>query len=231
MSFFYQPNLNSETETLFLSKEESLHISKTLRGKPGDLLKLIDGKGQIARAEILSIPKNKGEVECRLVNLQKTPEPKNKIHLYLAPPRHNILGPLLKQCTELGVWEIHLIECEYSVAKPKDKTEALFKDILAGAKQSGNTYFPVIHDLVPFKKAVSDCALPGFIGAVPEDQFGTSSYHDKDNIALWIGPEGGFSAKEKELLRLQNCSGICLGNWILRIETAVVGLLAVLNQR
>lgn len=229
MPYFYCPELNDSSEVT-LSKEESLHACKTLRLREGDNISLIDGSGQKATAVITFAPKKKGQLSCQITSIVNTPEPKRRIHLYIAPPRHNILTSLIKQCVELGVWEIHFIDCEFSVAKPKDKKESLQKDIITGAKQSGNSFFPKVNLLKSFKEALQQCTLPVVIGAVPEDKFERFSNSHND-ISLWIGPEGGFSAKEKQALKEQNSQSICIGNYILRVETATIGLLSILNSQ
>jgi 16S rRNA (uracil1498-N3)-methyltransferase len=231
MSFFYHPELISKTGIIQLSREESQHISKILRAQIGDKISLLDGNGQKATAEVTAIPRNRGQVECRILEVRTIPEPKKKIHLYIAPPRHNILTGLTKQCVELGVWEIHFIECEYSVAKPKDKADSLLKDIIAGAKQSENPFFPKIHKLTSFSEALEECQLQKVLGAVPNDNFPKFNPHpSEESLALWIGPEGGFSEKEKRALRDTSAESLCIGEWVLRVETAVIGLISILNH-
>lgn len=230
MANFYHAQLSLDNPNIELSREESQHLTKTLRAKVGDPVQLFDGQGQIAKGQITSLPKNRGNVSCLISDLTKSPEPKVKIHLYLASPRHNILTGLIKQCVELGIWEIHFIDCEYSVAKPKDKAEALQKDIISGAKQSGNSYFPTIHSLKKFNSALTECSLPKVLGAVPSDKFSEYSSSKADEISIWVGPEGGFSSKEKELLRQEKAQSLCIGQWILRVETAVVGLTSILHH-
>lgn len=225
MPYFYSEDLTQESINLNLSKEESLHISKTLRIKIGEKIDLLNGKGLRARAQVTDVPKNRGQVSCKVESTELLTKSK-PIHLYLAPPRHNILSSLVKQCVELGVSEIHLIDCEYSVAKPKNK-DNFTKEIISGAKQSGNPHFPLIHPLQKFEVALNNCYLPIVIGAVPDDKFNA---HKKsyDSLSLWIGPEGGFSNSEKLLLKEKGCEGICIGDHILRVETAAIGLLSIL---
>ena len=231
MANFYHPDLSLDNQQIDLSREESQHLTKTLRAKVGDVIRLIDGKGQVANAKIDVLPKNRGNVSCTIIDLQKLPEPSTKIHLYLASPRHNILTGLIKQCVELGIWEIHFIDCEFSVAKPKDKADSLLKDIISGAKQSGNGHFPKMQNLVKFKDALQNCPIPKILGAVPADNFEQYSKNERsDELALWIGPEGGFSENEKELLKEAGAKSICIGDWVLRVETAVVGLASILNH-
>ncbi|MBQ7177881.1 MAG: RNA methyltransferase, partial [Victivallales bacterium] len=51
------------------------------------------------------------------------------------------------------------------------------------------------------------------------------SYAAQNGAALWIGPEGGFSPEEETALFAKNAVPITVGNWILRVETAVPALL------
>ena len=227
MPYFYCETLDHSCSDIELSREESQHLCKTLRIKTGNTVHIINGRGLVASTIVTNTPKGKGKVKCKIIYIEELPKPKKRVHLYLAPPRHNILSGLIKQCVELGVWEIHFIECEFSVAKPKDKADSLMKDIIAGAKQSRNPHFPKIHKLEKFESAIRDCTLPVVVGAVPEDQFEELNKKIQD-VSLWIGPEGGFSKTEKNLLSEKKGEALCIGKNILRVETATVGLLSIL---
>ena len=229
MPYFYCEEI-TESADVELSREETQHLSKTLRAKIGDKIELIDGKGIKAIAQIVDLPKNRGNATCAVLNQEIIPVPKKRIHLFVAPPRSNIFAPLIKQCVEMGVWSINLIECDFSVSKPKDKKDAFSKDIIAAAKQSGNTYFPKLSSLKKFSQALNDCEFPIVYGAVPADRGEVSSLPEEGDIALWIGPEGGFSDAELQAIKDKGATGVCIGNWVLRVETAVIALLGVLNQ-
>jgi 16S rRNA (uracil1498-N3)-methyltransferase len=227
MPYFYAPDL-PEQGNILLTKEESAHLAKTLRAKVGDRVQLINGNGQLAEAEISNLAK-RNQVGCKIISTMRVPEPTRKIHLYMAPPRSNIMSSLIKQCVELGVWEITLLECEFSVSKPKDKDKAYFKEIISGAKQSGNPFFPKVNSPVAFNKAFENCPFPKFYGAVPEENSYSSEKILPENTSLWIGPEGGFSPTEQAFLQ-KHAKGITIGNWVLRVETACIGLVSILNQ-
>lgn len=227
MPYFYLQEIPQEG-TVSLAKEEAIHLTKTLRAKVGDKIQLINGKGILAEAEITDLSK-RNSVSCSINSIIEVPQPSRKIHLFLAPPRNNIMSPLIKQCVELGVWSINLIECEFAVSKPKDKNNAYSKEIINGAKQSGNPFFPKIHSLSPFIKALDKCQHPKFYGAVPEEKVPSSSTELPNEVSLWIGPEGGFSPTELSLLQKQG-QGLTIGNWVLRVETACTGLISILNH-
>ena len=226
MAYFYSPDIKNDTVTL--SREESAHLAKTFRAKVGDSIKLIDGNGSIAQANITDIHPKK--VCCEIKNRKEVKEPPLKVHVYLAPPRHNIMSPLVKQCVELGIWSINLIDCEFSVSKPKDKKNAFESEITAGAKQSGNPFFPQVNSICKFSKALEACSYPKYYGAVPEESIPVKSIQKEGDISLWIGPEGGFSSSELKALKQAGAQGITVGNWVLRVETALVSLLGVLNS-
>lgn len=227
MPYFYHDDLTS-SNIITLNREESGHLVKTLRAKKGDKVQLIDGKGILASSQLLETAPKK--VVCEIKKIDRISEPERKIHVFIAPPRHNIMSPLIKQCVELGVWSINLIECEFSVSKPKDKKDGFENEIITGAKQSGNPFFPKINPLVSFSDALNNCVFPKFYGAVPEEFVDPSKIDKSGDLSLWIGPEGGFSQKELDTLKKAGAQGITVGNWVLRVETALISLLGILNS-
>ena len=80
MRCFYCKNLEEGTvsESDF-SKEESRHLFKVLRGRNGEKVLLIDGKGKIAEAEIAE-GKN-----LEIIEISSPPSPRVRLHLFLAP--------------------------------------------------------------------------------------------------------------------------------------------------
>jgi 16S rRNA (uracil1498-N3)-methyltransferase len=129
---------------------------------------------------------------------------------------------------ELGVWSINLIESKYSVAKP-DKIDNMKKDVIAACKQSTNPFAADVKEAQSFKQAVEQCQWPIIFGGIPTNNNTTSSQQDEE-VALFIGPEGGFSQEEITLLLQKNAESIAIGRYILRTETAAVALLAILNK-
>ena len=54
---------------------------------------------------------------------------------------------------------------------------------------------------------------------------------DADDIALIIGPEGGFEEAEAETLREAGAREVSLGKRILRAETAAIALMSIVSYR
>ena len=233
---FYCPEIPAPSGCVDLPASESGHALRVLRLGAGDRLVLLDGKGVRAEAELLE-PERTGRrrlARCRVIRREQLPPPEPRLRLLVAPPRGKGMELILRQATEMGVWRIVPILCQYSVRQQASEPAARagHADIVAAAKQSGNAFFPELTAPVPFAAAIATTPGAGYFGdtaglapAAPELQA------DSREISLWIGPEGGFSATERvELLALRQ-QPVCLGRWVLRVQTAVPALLGWLMGR
>lgn len=209
-----------------IPEREQKHLFQVLRGKEDSRILLINGKGAIAEAVI----ENKHSINVLEVN--QLPSPEKKIHLFVAPPRKNQMNQLLKQCAEVGTWSITPVITERSVAKPeKDSAIQRMKVLLIeGCKQAHNPFIPKLRpskklpdikeDLTDLDHAffgsISNCSSPQCI----RPDLRTSLLNG--DIAWLVGPEGGFTSTEEELLTNYGAKPLQLGQWIMRVETAAV---------
>lgn len=226
MRCFYCENLQvgvlPENE---IPEREKHHFFKVLRGKETSEILLIDGKGSIAKAVI------ENNKIIRITEANLLPMPEKKIHLFVAPPRKNQMDLLLKQCAEVGVWSITPIITERSISKPeKDSAIERMKILLIeGCKQSHNPFLPKLNPvkkLNDIHKNINSLDY-AFFGSTTNCLKSEKIQHDRHkqlsgNIAWIVGPEGGFSYQETELLKSQGAQPLQLGNWIMRIETAAI---------
>ena len=209
-----------------LDRSEETHLFKILRATPGESVELLDGHGRIASAEV-------GEERILTIReIRMTPLPERRIHLYIAPPRRQKMDSVLREATELGVWRIVPVICEFSVAEPDASSVAgRWSDTMFEAcKQSGNPFLPETTPPLPFAKALSDALVScGELYFGSPDQTEHSAPGAMD-IAWFIGPEGGFSKTEETRLREAGAKPLRIGRWILRVETAAVaGIVRLLN--
>ena len=129
----------------------------------------------------------------------------------------------MKQIVELGVTQITFLQTDYSVAK-LNNLDKINKQMIEALKQSQNAFLPKLNLPVPFNKALSEVKGKKVYGAMPSDVVKTS-FQRSSEVNLFVGPEGGFSKQEKEKLN-EVGEGITVGTNILRIETAVISLIA-----
>lgn len=225
--FFYE-NLSSvfPDDVVSLDRGEAAHLFKILRARPGEHVGLLDGAGREAEAEILQDKK----LEVKAV--RTIPVPEKRIHLFLTPPRRQKMDQALRQLTELGVWSITPVTGERSVVQ-LDCTPDRWREILReSCKQSGNPFLPCVNPPASVEASVriaSSLCRSVFYGDPHETA--ERGMELTGDIGLFIGPEGGFSPAELELMRAAGFHPLRIGNWILRVETAAAAGLAVLTFR
>jgi len=223
MQLFYNPNIDETTETFSFDKEESRHIIKVLRKKDSDILHVTNGLGLVFETEITLASDNKCIVE--VLSIKKTPEPKFRLHLAVAPTKMNDRFEwFLEKATEIGIQEITPVFCDRSERKVVNK-ERFEKIILSAMKQSNETYLPKLNDAISFKEFIKQKNKGLQLIAHCEETDKKSLKEvlkPNENVTLLIGPEGDFSEKEIALALENNFQPVMLGNTRLRTETAAV---------
>ncbi len=222
MRAFFADHIGMPGETAELEVQEQDHLFKTLRARPGEQVKLLDGRGTVGIAQVVA-----GK---RLTVLERHPvtAPEPCWILCCAAPRRQKFDGLLKQAAELGVRKICVVHCARSVALPEgtERWQSLLRE---GCKQSGNPFLPEIsvhHSLEQLLPELAEARV--YYGAVtPPPRPPVPPTRGK--IAFFVGPEGGFTPEEERLLAQHGAEGISLGPWILRLETAAVCGLAALR--
>ena len=227
---FYCPDLRSGSVTL--PENEALHASKVLRLSVGDRLTLMDGLGHTANAVVETISRRGSELVCNVDEVLQNPKPRYAIRLYLAPPRSKIMELVVRFATELGVARITPILCRYGVSKPDESKESWMQTAIVAMKQSRNPWLPILDEPVAVNVALASATECSFLGAVPntalQRSFPESTECQEKGVALWIGPEGGFSSEEENAILGQGATPLTVGTCILRVETAVPALLGAL---
>ena len=221
------------------------HVLNVLHGEVGQILKTGEVNGLIGTSEIVSVENGASrlQVTVRCHHTQKSLQP--WVDLVLAPPRPRAMKRLLPQLATMGVGRIILVG-----AKKVEKDfwgatllkEAEYRPLLIeGLMQGGTSILPTIETRRNFRRFVTD-ELDGlfptakrvvahpYVAAAPA-QF--QNYVDavpSSRLLLAIGPEGGWTDDEVELLEEHGFSRYSLGGRMLRTETATIALLARLNN-
>lgn len=221
MRRFYAPSIPAPGAEFEPEPEEARHLFKILRAAPGEQFAVFDGHGATGVAEVVFGRR------LRVMARTEAPPPARRLALVCAAPRRQKLDAVLRQAVELGVTDILLVDCERSVARP-DNDDRLEKLLFEACKQSGNPFPPRLRlglDLTEAAAELADAHIPLFFGSVAP----APKFQGKIQNAAWaVGPEGGFSENEENLLRSAGAIPLHLGGYTLRLETAAVAGLAVL---
>ena len=225
--FFSATPLGAVGDELQLPQAEAHHFLNVLRGKVGDEIGLLDGCGQEATAEVIAA--RKSVVTVRVTELRTVDrEPRRKLTLAVSLPKGDRQKVLVEKLTELGVQRLVPLRTQRSVAQPSDGAlERLEQHVMAACKQSGRTRKMEIGlplDLAQLaawnQPAVRLVAHPGQCRETVLEQIGS------DEIAVAIGPEGGFTDEEVAGLVASGWQTLQLGPRLLRIETAAIAVAA-----
>ena len=231
MHLFRYEDLNSASagDTVRLDKDESSHLFRTLRARPGEQCRLMDGAGHFALAEAGT------DKTVKILHIETADRPVPPLlHMYIAPPRRQKMDQILRQAAELRVWRIVPMFCERSVALPdNDSVNGRWKEVLFEAcKQSGNPFLPQVAEPMKFTDALEDskrnCQVRCF-GSVRSRTAGTSDVRP-ESAAWFVGPEGGFTEAEENAMTAHGIQPLHFGNWTLRVETAAVCGLCLIHE-
>ena len=223
-----------------LSAEESNHVVRVLRMKPGESVQLIAAERLYAGELTLADDK---AATVRVLREMPSPESAVRITLVQGLPKLDKLELIVQKATELGVWAILPVEMERSVSrldgKEAKKGERWNRIAQEAAKQSGRAHVPVVLPALKFHAAVDALRVETYdaIWVAWEEEgdlrlseavrFSLAKQPQLRSVAIVIGPEGGISPREIE--QLQSIGAVCvtLGRRILRTETAGLCALAV----
>ena len=219
-------------ETLELPERAAHHLVKVLRHRAGDRVRLFDGRGHEAEAEIIAAHRRHG---CRvhiLETRQILRESNLVIELLPGMSRGEKMDWVIQKTTELGVAAIRPILTERSEARPDGNGNRRMRRwreiIIAACEQSGRTLLPQMHAPVSIEQLRTDAATRLTLDPAAESTLADHS-PGAGAIALAVGPEGGFS--DRDLTTLDACSfrRAGFGPRVLRTETASVAAVTALQ--
>ncbi len=223
-----------------LTGDRARHVRKVLKAEPGLSLRIGLLNGPLGTGTVESVERNEVVVRCEF---QAEP-PGPRIDLILAMPRPKVMKRLWAQLAALGVERIVLLRAE--------KVERFYFDshvlesacyhplLVEGLQQACCTHLPEVMIRPLFKPFVED-ELEGLFGShvkLLADPSGDKRLADffpvpeqSERIVLAIGPEGGWTKYEIELLQAHGFQLFGMGGRILRTDTATIGLLSMLAER
>ncbi|MCE9585155.1 16S rRNA (uracil(1498)-N(3))-methyltransferase [Candidatus Nomurabacteria bacterium] len=207
----------NKKEVKITNPENIKQIKGVLRLEEGDKLILCDGKGIETEVVISFLSHN--EIICKIEKRIETKEPKRKVYLYLAILKKENFEIAVQKSVECGVSCIIPTITERTV-KTGLNTERIEKIIREASEQSGRSVVPELLDTMNFQNALEHGKNKN--EKVIFHLVDTEYRPDKNakEIAIFVGPEGGFSEKEITLAKEYDYTVASLGSLTLRGETA-----------
>ncbi|MDQ2933251.1 MAG: 16S rRNA (uracil(1498)-N(3))-methyltransferase [bacterium] len=226
--FYTTETIGSKTEVTINSAEFTNQIRRVFRLKTGDSVILFDGSGFDYECSISDM----GKEEVMLTVSNSVPSrcmPKKEIHLFAAIVKKDTFEWIVEKATELGVTHIIPVMAERTEKKSLNM-ERLNKLVIEASEQSGRGSVPVISEIIELEdslKGIDSNATQTLVFHTEGEIFDAGLPCAQPRINVFIGPEGGWSPRELEMFHSHKLPLKCLGNQVLRAETAVVATLSL----
>ncbi len=244
---FFVDSLDGQQVTL--PGGEAHHAAHVLRLCVGAAVELFDGRGGTCAGEIVEI--NRGQVTVAVREPATcTARPGPVVHLAFAVPKGKRLDWLLEKTTELGAASLQPVIFERSLAGgladesggrfSQAKRQRWLGHCIAAAKQSGLNFLPEIGQPLELREFAAAGSEGERSAGVEIRLFGEAAERAaplwqalqaaapsrESQIHLLVGPEGGLTDGEREILKQGGFVGVRIGRTTLRVETATIALLA-----
>lgn len=213
-----------------LTGRRAEHIRQVHRASVGQFLRVGVLNERLGRGQITELSREKVSLE---VELTHSPPEDAGVHLVLALPRPKVLGRLIKDAASLGIKRISLVQAarvEKSYWQNHRLAGAWLREqLILGLEQAGDTLMPRVELKRQFRPYVEDTlsqAPNRRLVLHPEREQASSAEQQsaalgREFITLAVGPEGGFTEFELDLLKGAGFRGLSLGRRILRTETVL----------
>jgi 16S rRNA (uracil1498-N3)-methyltransferase len=240
---FYLPPENCRDNILRLEGREAHHALRVLRLQQGDEVLVLDGAGNEFSCAVEDAARDRLSLRVKKRNF--IPPLPCSITLFIGIPKGKIIESIIQKSVELGARTIAPLLTERVVTR-LDKEDAEHKReqwqqvAIEAMKQSGAAYLPeiaapgTVEDFLA-RKEKSDLQLVGSLQKERQHpreifrEYEKANGHSPRSAAVWIGPEGDFAPDELKAIQSSGAQPISLGSLVLRVETAAIYCLSILN--
>jgi 16S rRNA (uracil1498-N3)-methyltransferase len=227
---FYVSSAQIQSELVSFSTEQWHQLHSVLRLRPGDTVRVFDGREPMDRVVELT-----GVAAGRVVDCQpQAAEPRTRLVVYPALLQRDKFETALQKLTEIGAAAIVPLLTARGVVRdaPDDHRQTRWRGILReAAEQCGRGMVPELAPALPFFEAIQRATTAGTVVVAFEGEK-RQSVHDalagaQRTVSMFVGPEGGFAPEEVASARQAGARLITLGPRVLRSETASLVLAAL----
>ena len=239
MSRFFVDKKNIKDDRIYITdKDDVKHLSKVLRHRIGDIVEISDNDEFEYEIELEGISAD--SAYGRIIDKRHFErEPYHRITLYQGIPKQGKMELIIQKTVELGVDRIIPVFTERTVVQDKGnfakKTERWQKIAAEPVKQCRREIITSVEPAVSFSQLTEEIGKNDLNIFCYEDEKKTSlkeilrdeRAESCRTLGLIIGPEGGFSEKEYNMITEAGAVSASLGKTVLRVETASVAAMSM----
>jgi|ERR1700730_1671871 16S rRNA (uracil1498-N3)-methyltransferase len=215
-----------------LDSAQAHYLLRVLRLSEGATLSVFDGKHGEWRAEIVKAQKNNCDI--RLTEKIRDQTAAQNIHYAFAPLKQARLDYLIQKAVEMGVSSLQPIMTAHTAVN-RLNLDRMRANAVEAAEQCGILTLPDVHRPIKLETLLKACETERVV-VFCDERAETASPLDAletlrgQKVTALIGPEGGFSEAERQLLLSKNfVCPVSLGPRVMRADTAAVAVLALIN--
>jgi 16S rRNA (uracil1498-N3)-methyltransferase len=236
----FSPEILNEGRRLELERENSQYIQNVLRLRKGDMISLFDGRGSEYEASITEL--SEGKITVEIGKQKKAHLPDLKVTLAQSLPKGSKMDFIIQKSTELGVQRIIPFISSRSIprlseTKAVERRKRWERIAVEASRQCGRAKIPEVTGIATFEEMLNlrEGESLGILLWEDETKRGIKEilrderYGDSENFFVIVGPEGGFLKEEVEKAIACDFISATLGTLILRVETAPVAILSILQ--
>jgi 16S rRNA (uracil1498-N3)-methyltransferase len=233
--FFCTPPISiaDQGRELDLPRETARHIAQALRMRVGDALTLFTGSGGEFAATIARIDKRGVAVRIGAFDPVER-EATHAVTLVQSIIAADMMDLVVRKAVELGVAAIVPVIAARSQRSPEareaKRAERWRQIAVAACEQCGRNRVPEIAELVPLSAWLGTTAA-GVVGLMLAPDAATpyaTAIKKNHPRFIIVGPEGGFTAQERDEAARHDVTLAHFGSRILRAETAALAALSVI---
>ncbi len=242
MATFYVKNEQINEKIVTITGSDVNHIKNVLRFNLDDVIDVCDENGVKYKARIEKYT-SAGEVLCEIESVvEKSTETLYEVTLFQGIPKSDKMELIVQKGTEVGISRFVPVQMSRSIAKINDtneqkKLERWNKIANEASKQCGRQKVPLVDKTINFENIIENISKYDIVLVPYENELNINIKQVLKNfkrnniasIAVIIGPEGGFSDSEIDLLKRNGASICTLGPRILRTETAGIATVSMVN--
>ena len=236
---FYAPDLDPDAKTTTLPADEALHLTRVLRLGEGDRIAVFDGRGREFLAKIAAASRDRVQVDL-IERVTPVPEARVPLTLVQAVLKGDKMDDVVRDATMMGVAAIDPIVTTHTIARIKDEsgrgTERWSRVAVSSAKQCRRATVPAIARARPYSEWLAGggvglrlILVEPSAGAAGDQSLHLLEDHAPAALALLVGPEGGWSADERDAAERAGCIPVTLGALTLRADAVAVAAIAMVR--
>ncbi len=215
-----------------LPPDEAHHLGKVLRRSAGEGVTLFDGEGRVATGVLRVVERGRVEVELGNVRELPRPDPAAVPAVALGVLHGPAMDWAVQKAVELGVPRFLPVVCRRSQPgrnAAAGRVEHWRRVARQALKQCHRAWAMEVTPPLSLDELLRE--VPAGRGVVADREGGTPAAPGLEGPSvLLVGPEGGLSADERRAVLAAGWAGLCLGEHVLRAETAVVAGTVLLSR-